>query len=60
MPVFFDCVLDDIQVATFIFLAPCFAFFDGCLIVIFHLALTAGVDYLMLLTYCFCHTFSFD
>jgi len=60
MSVFFDCVLDDIQVATFVFLAPRFAFFGSCLIVIFYLALATGVDYLMLLTCCFCHTFNFD
>jgi len=59
MPVFFDCVLDDIQIATFVFLAPRFAFFGSCFVVILHLAFTAGVDYLMILINFFCHKIYF-
>jgi len=55
MSIFFDRIFYDIHVTAFIFFAPRLAFLGSFLIVIFHLALTASVDYVVALIYCFCH-----
>ncbi len=57
MLLFLDCKLYDIQIAAFISLAPIFTFLGGRFVMIFHPALAAGVNYLLILIDCFSHKY---